>query len=134
MFIDWACVYDDGARPAASDVPAEQRRPLRIPIGEDVTIRIAVTNWAGAPVVLQSGDLLALTARSSKMGRTRLLAKNTTRIAPSKFQIAIAASDTRNLKAQGGTFDLVAVIASPAMRVTMIPVSEFALEQSEIAP
>lgn len=131
MFIDWTCVYDDGTRPFADDVPRDQRRPLRFPIGEDVTIRVALVNAAGAPVVLASGDILTLTARSTDGRRRRLFAKAAARATPAngnRWTVAIAANDTRSLKPQPGIFDLVAVILATGRSSTVVPASGLELQ------
>lgn len=133
MFIDWTCVFDDGTRPYADTIPRDQRRSLRFPLGEDVTIRVKLVNPSGAPVALASVDTLTLTARSTDGRRRRLLSKTAVRAVPvagNLWTIAITASDTKPLKPQPGIFDVVALVQATSKNVAVVPASGFELQSA----
>lgn len=126
MFIDWICVYDDGARPVSAELAGDQRRPLSIVQNEDVTIRVELVNPANEPIDLGAdinANTLELTLR---LADNRKLTKRATKgQGTGRYVIAIVAADTKNLERQHATFDLVAIKGSG--RAAVIPTSELAL-------
>lgn len=122
------CVYDDGSRPYGSGLPIDQRRPLRLIAGEDVTLLIELVNPLGAPVLLGSGESLQWTARTLMAPAARPLLNKQSTADRNKYKIAIAAADTRAILPQRATHELWAIRG--AGRVNLFPLSELVIGRS----
>lgn len=129
MIADWVCVFDDGHRPYAPGLSPDQRRPLRLVAGENVTIRVKLVNPAGAPVELGAGHL-AWNARTTPVPASRkLLTRQATRSGAGVYEIAIAAADTGAIAPQRAVHDLWAVTAD-GERINIFPLSELVIARS----
>lgn len=126
----WTVVLDDGTRPYATDVQIDQRRPLRLVVGETTELRISLVNPVGGVVLLNSGEFLELNLRTLSPPSRPLTAKRSTPMAGNLQKISIAAADTQALTPQSGAFDLWAIRG--ADRSCIIPLSELRLAPSAL--
>lgn len=129
MILSWTVVLDDGTRPFGPGIPVDQRRPLSIVIGEDVSIVVDLVNPVGGVVVLGAG-YLQLNARTVSLPQRQILTARSTAAPTNRYAISIAADDTRSLQSQRGEFDLWAVRGG--VRTALIPLSEFDLKPSAL--
>lgn len=125
VFVDWQCVYDDGARPFAPDVPIDQRRPLAITIGEDTTIRIDLVSPTGSIAHVAGSGWLELALRSGNAVAANVILVRKSTVRSGGYQIVIAAKDLIGYTPQRGTFDLWAV--EGAARRVVVPRSELSI-------
>lgn len=132
MIVTWIVVLDDGTRPYGADVTVDQRRPLRLYVGEDTTIEISLINPVGGVVLLGSGDFLVLNARTLCVPTRQLFAARSVPISGQRYQISVDADDTKGLIPQRGVFDLWAVRGAGADRTDLIPLSELLLAPSAL--
>lgn len=130
MIILWTVVFDDGTRPYGTDIQIDQRRPLRLVVGETTEIDMDLVNPVGGVVLLGSGDFLELNLRTLSPPARLLLAKRSAATTGNRQRISIAAADTQLLSPQAGAFDLWAIRASA--RTCIIPLSELRLSPSAL--
>ena len=129
MIVDCVCVYDDGSRPFAPELSPDQRRALRIFVGDDVTIRVRLINPLGAPIVLGAGEYLAWYAKTSGSVSKKLVSKQSTGAAGAGlYTITLVNADTRALEPQRAVHDLWAIRG--AARVCVVPLSELVIARS----
>lgn len=124
-------MYDDGNRPLAPELTPDQRRAIRIHVGDDVTIRVRLINPMGAPIVLGDGEYLAWFGKTAGSVSKKLIAKQSTPAAGAGlYTIVIAHADTRALEPQRAVHDLWAVRG--AARICVVPLSELVIARSAL--
>lgn len=114
MLIEVLGILDDGGRPINATMPSDRRFALEIQQSDDVTVRVTLKNWGGAPVNLAGSDHLVLSARSiPSPGQRKLFTKTSSRAAKCRanvHDIVISAADTRPLTITRGLYDIFAIV------------------------
>lgn len=132
MFIEWTCVEDDGTRPYGNGISPDQRRPLRIVVGDEVVFEISVVNPVGGVRLLdpEADEFLVLDGRTLCLPSRPLFTVRSTPMAGERQRLVLTSDVTRKMVAQRGLFDLWAVRASG--RHNLIPLSELVIAGSAL--
>ena len=121
---------DDGTRPFGSEFSPDQRRPLSLIVGDQVTIDIQVVNPVGAVMRFGAGEFVVIDGRSLCLPSRPLFTVRSTTVDDWKQRIIITSDTTRLWTPQRGLFDLWAV--RTAGRLNLIPLSELVIAGSAL--
>ena len=123
-------MFDDGTRPYGADIVIDQRRPLRLVIGETTELRVSLVNPVGGGLGLLPGEFLQFDVRTLSSPARGLMTARSATIGGNLQMIAIAAGDTQLLTPQRAAYDLWAIRGG--CRVCLIELSELRLSASAL--